>query len=31
MATITADGWVKSTDDALGDIFARIAQEVRSR
>jgi proteasome beta subunit len=31
MATITSDGWVKSNDDALGDIFARIAQEVRAR
>jgi proteasome beta subunit len=31
MATITTDGWMKSTDEALGEIFARIAQEVRAR
>lgn len=31
MATITADGWVKSSDDSLGEIFERIAQEVRAR
>jgi proteasome beta subunit len=31
MATITSDGWVKTSDDSLGEIFERIAQEVRAR
>jgi proteasome beta subunit len=31
MATITSEGWIKANDDVLSEIFARIAQEVRTR